>query len=644
MAPIRVLKESWVERTLTGLTGAVAELSVAATSLVRDIATIQSAANESFLGTTDEGAIPERPLHEILPDPVALSLTNTANAIAAYGADPIMAAIWADVTASGQTISGNTMRRAASRFAGDIDTYCTHDSVEPPRPPAEPCPGDCKLRYANIAGQSYDPAKDNTISGMQLNMQMFEGLTILAAGDSLPEPGVASHVLCSDDGLRYTFYLRPDARWSNGRNMVAEDFVWSWQRIVDPQTASEHAASFYPIAGGEAINSGRIRDLNQLGVRAQDPHTLEVDLTYDSAGFLARTAMPPFAPTPREAIEAHGAQWTRPGNIITNGAFILAQHKESERSDLEPNPHYWDREHVQVNGVTQFHTTAAETAVQWYDREKIDWVWRVPDHSVAALRRAADRSDFHIDPALAIYDYVFNCAGPPFDDVRVRRAFNLAVDKVRLVKQVLGADQKATWGYTPPGFTQTQHYTPPAGRGRFDTDEAKRLLTEAGYPDGQRFPTIVLLYNTNTNHKQIAEWLQRQFWENLKIWVELENVEFPTLLDRLKNGEFAMARTTSMADINDYVGFLKRFSEQASDNKSRLNNPAFDALVERIERESDAEKRNALAAQAERLLHEEVPSLPLFFPTNAYLLRPTIRGFKPNGLSLHHLKPIRFEE
>lgn len=640
MAPIRVLKESWVERTLTGLTGAVAELSVAATSLVRDIATIQSAASESFLGTADEGAIPEGPLHTALPEPLALSLTNAANAIAAYGADPIMAAIWADVTTSGQTISGNTMRRAASRFAGDIDAYCSHDSIEPPRPPAQPCPGDCELRYADSAGQSFDPAKDTSISGMQLNMQMFEGLTILAAGDTLPEPGVASHALCSDDGLHYTFYLRPDARWSNGRGVVAGDFIWSWQRIVDPKTASEHAASFYPIAGGEAINSGRIRDLNQLGVRAQDPHTLEVDLTYDSAGFLARTAMPPYAPTPREAIEEHGAQWTRPGNIITNGAFILTDHRESERSTLTPNPYYWDREHVQVSGVTQFHTTAAETAVQWYDLHKIDWVWRVPNHSVTALR-AADRDDFHIDPALAIYDYVFNCERPPFDDVRVRRAFNLAVDKVRLVLHLLGAGQKATWGYTPPGFAQTQHYTPPAGRGRFDTDEAKRLLTEAGYPDGQGFPTIVLLYNTNTNHSQIAVWMQRQFWENLNINVELENVEFPTLLDRLETGEFAMARTTSMAEISDYVGFLKRFS-QAS--KARLNNPAFDALVEKIERESDAEKRNALAAQAERLLHEEVPSLPLFFPTNAYLLRTTIKGFKPNGLSLHHLKHVRFEE
>lgn len=644
MAPIRVLKESWVEWTLTGLTGAVAELSVAATSLVRDIATIQGAASDRFLGTADEGAIAdERPLHEALPENLALSLTNVANAIAAYGADPIMASIWAEVTTSGQTISGKTMQRAASRFAGDIGAYCKRDSVELPRPPAPPCPGDCKLRYANIAGQSFDPAKDATISGIQFNMQMFEGLTILAAGDTLPEPGVASHALCSDDGLHYTFYLRPDARWSNGRGVVAEDFVWSWQRIVDPKTASAHAESFYPIVNGEAINTGRVQDLNQLGVRAQDPHTLEVMLTYDSAGFLARTAMPAYAPTPREAIEEHGAQWTRPGNIINNGAFILAEHKESERSVLKPNPYYWDQEHVQVSGVTQFHTTTAEVAVQWYDLHKIDWVWRVPNDSVAVLR-AADRDDFHMDPALAIYDYVFNCARPPFDDVRVRRAFNLAVDKVTLVKHVLSAGEKATWGYTPPGFAKTQHFTPPTSRGLFDREAAKRLLTEAGYPDGQGFPTIVLLYNTNTNHKQIAEWLQEQFSENLNIKVELENVDFPILLDRLETGEFSMARTTSMADINDYVGFLKRFSEQASNNKSRLNNAAFDALVKQIEREGDAEKRNALAAEAERLLHEEVPSLPLFFPTNAYLLRPTIKGFEPNGLSLHHLKHVRFEQ
>lgn len=503
-------------------------------------------------------------------------------------------------------------------------------------------PAERVLRYASSDAAQLDPARVHETAGHGLMLNVFEGLYTYNRGDGPPVPALATSAHLAADKRTWTFGIRKDAVWSDGRPITAEDFVWSWRRVLAPDTASQSAQRLWFIEGAEAYNSGEHDDPERVAVRALGPHTLQVRLRGPTPFFLALLADMPFVPTPRHAIEAHGAAWIRPEHIVSNGPYLLREVQRRSHAVLEKNPRYPDADDVFIERVEVAFTERQQTTWDWYEVGKIAWSGEnsLPSERIATMLRSA-RSDYVSVPMLCTYYYTMHTAKPPFDDVRVRRAFDLAVDKQRLVLRILRGGQRVATNAVPDMFETTHGYRAPRGPA-FNPDEARALLAEAGYPSGIGFPTLELIYNTSEGHRVIAEFVQRSLLENLGVRIKLANMEWKTLLERMRSGAFAIGRSSWCGDYPDPLTFIEVFSASSVSNYGRYTSGAFDGLLGRIRDSDDGPARNALLAEAERRLIADRPVLPIYHYTRTFLLRPWVLGLNPHVLDFHPIKFVRW--
>ena len=516
----------------------------------------------------------------------------------------------------------------------------TERATEPPAVSA-PTPREAvpdELVWASIDPQTLDPARIHDLSAWWVSVNLFEGLLVPPAGDGVPVPGAAELPTRSADGLTYTFHLRPDAQWSDGRPVVAEDFVYAWRRAVDPATASPNADDFRGIEGALPIIEGKEPNTARLGVAAPDEHTLVVHLVQPIPYFEASVASPPFYPVRRDVVEAHGAQWTRPEHFVGNGAFVLKEWKHRDRLVLERNPRYWDAANVKLERAVMLHSENEDAALQWYQTGRIHWCNTLPPDKVVQLRKEG-HPELHHGPMLCQVGAVFRVDRPPFDNLKVRRAFAMAVDRDRLVKHVLMRGDEAATHFIPSLFRKLSGYESPEGAD-YDPERARALLAEAGYPGGAGLPRVTYLYNTYDMNRTIGEFLQRSLKENLGVEVELENVEWKTYLARVSAGDFQLARS-SYCGLTDPSLWLETFRTGGGSNYGRYGDPAFDTLLDRIAQEVDSGKRATLIAEAERVINDAQAVLPLYFPVRYYLLKPFVKGFEPQVMDVHLLKYVQ---
>lgn len=509
--------------------------------------------------------------------------------------------------------------------------------------PTDPAPADNVFVWPEVGAEYLDPNKISESAGAVIGMNLFEGLLAYAPGNGPSLPGVAERWESRDDARVWTFHLRADARWSNGRVVTAGDFAYSWQRCLEPATASRNAQQLWFIKGAKEFNTGALRDFAQVGVKVIDDRTLEVDLVGPTPFFPSVVPYIAYAPVPREAIEAHGDGWTKPENIVTNGAFHLTENKLRDRLVMKKSPTYWDAKSVRLDGAVVLHSESETNAWQLYEQGKVHWTpGTVPSDKIPLLL-AAGRKDFHVDPYMCIYYYVFRTDRPPFDNAELRRAINRATDKERITKHITRGGQIPATHLVPPMFKETTGYTSPEGEA-FDPEEAARLLAEAGYPGGKGLPPVELVYNTLEGNRLIAESIQRNLKDVLGIEATLSNMEWKSLLQKLNDGEFQLGRGSWCADYPDPQNFLEVFHSQGESNYSAYKNPEYDALLDRIRQTGDPQKRNELMAQAEAMLSRDLPMLPMYFYTRSYLLKPWVRGFEPQYRDNHLLKYIWFEK
>jgi len=496
-------------------------------------------------------------------------------------------------------------------------------------------PDDNIFRMMEGNPEFLDPNRVHESAGRAVVSNLFETLVLTAPGNSPPVPGAAERWERSEDNLVWTFHLRPGMRWTDGRPVTAHDFVYAWKRGLAPELASKNAEQLWFVAGAEAYNTGKVKTPDDVGVTAKDDLTLEVRLARPTAFFLDLVTYPAFAPVPRWVIEKHGDAWTRVENIVTNGPFRLAKWVERDRFELTKSATYWDAANVKLAGAIIYHTENEAMNVTLYRTGKSHLARPLgPDHIKKYIQDG--RSDMRVAADGCIYYYMLRTDRPPFDDARVRRALNMALDKEQLVRSVLGAFQKVATTVVPEivgGFTG---YVPPPGP-TFDPAAARALLAEAGHPNGRGL-AFEVSYNTFEGHKRIAEFATRSWSEATGIAATSVNMEWKSLLKKQQSGDFQISRAGWCPDYPDPTTFLTIFRSDSANNHMAYKNPAFDALLARVEAEPDKRRRNVLMCAAEKGLQRDMPVVPLYQYTRSVLLRPEVRGYEAQYQDHHLLK------
>jgi oligopeptide transport system substrate-binding protein len=490
------------------------------------------------------------------------------------------------------------------------------------------------LRFNNAAEpETLDPAVMTGQPEGRIADALFEGLTGFDPQTLKPVPGAAERWEISEDGKTYTFHLR-ECRWSNGDPLTANDFVYSWKRVMTYQPVVDYVYQMFYLENAEAFTKKELVDFSRVGVRALDDRTLEVRLKNPTPYFLDLVSFYTFFPVHQGCVERHGKDWTRPEHIVGNGPFTLDQHRVNDRIRLKKNPNYWDASRVALDEVEITAVDSADTYFNMYEGGELDWIDAPPLNQIPFLK---NRPDGRIVPALIVYFYRFNVTRKPFDDPRVRKAFNLALDKRQIVEHVLQAGQIPAVSFVPPGIAG---YSPPDGL-PYDPEEARRLLAEAGFPEGAGFPKTELLYNTSEQHRDIAVAAQQMWKKNLGVSVELVNQEWKVYLDSVKKLDFQMARAGWIGDYADPNTFLDLFVTGGGNNNTGWSHPEYDRLIRETASAAVPAERMELFRRAEKMLVvDELPILPVYFYVSVNLVRSHVRGWYPNVRDIHPLKHI----
>lgn len=502
------------------------------------------------------------------------------------------------------------------------------------------------LRVGNATEpQGLDP---HTVSGVpegRLTSTLFEGLADLDTETLQPIPAVAESWSVSPDGTVYAFHLRRNSTWSNGDPVTAHDFVYAWRRILTPALGSEYSYMLHCIKNAKDFNEGRIQDFGKVGVKAVDDLTLEVTLEHPTPYFISMQTHFTYYPVHRATIERFGrmdernTKWTRPGNLVGNGAFVLNRWIPNNVIEVVKNERYWNAASVRLDRILFYPIDNLLTEERSFRTGILHLAENVPITKVPVYRREHPEV-LRIDPYLGTYFYRINVTRPPFTDVRVRRAFAMSIDREAITRNVVMGGQRPARTLTPPGIVG---YTCDAGID-YDVEQARRLLAEAGYPDGRGLPPVELLYNTSENHKLIAEAIQQMWKKGLNVEVSLVNQDWKVYLASQKNLDYQVARASWIGDYLDPNTFLECFLTGGGNNNTGWSNKAYDGLLEEAARTADTRRRFDLMRQAEGILLEEAPIIPIYYYTRVYLKSTAVKGWHSNLLGYISFKGLYLEE
>ncbi len=593
------------------------------------------------------------------------------------------------------------------------------------------------IKIANGAEpRSFDPHKSAGLPESRIFNNVFEGLTDYHPKTLAPTPAVALRWEPDATARVWTFYLRKDARFSDGKPVTANDFVYSWRRIVDPMTASPYASLMYYVKNAQAIAEAQVRlqdetgkfvrdpknpalpllatetqlkqaqrllslqptvalvpvaksdsehagqfqlkdqktgqlvpvaegaepdlyigkdewsaalelgklaggkkiapfKLEELGVKALDDHTLRIEMQKPTAFFPKMTPHYAFAIVPRHSIEKYGDAWTKPENFVGNGAFKITEARPYDQITLQKSETYWDRDRVKLDKVQLIPVQEESQNANLYRAGEVD---AVVSGSLPAplIRELRQYKDFQGGPQFSTYYYSLNVKRKPFDDIRVRRALNLATDKEAIAYRFVGRGEIPATTFVPPGIAG---YKPPVGP-KYDPDKARKLLAEAGFPGGKGFPPITIYYNTQEGHRTIAQAVQQMWKAQLRINVQLQNEEWQTFQARRERRDFDVARDAWVGDYMDPSTFLDLMSEDTLNNHPGWVDPKYSRLMTQANSEPNEQKRNKLLYEAEEYLIDQAPIVPVYFYALNYMKKPWLEGWYPNLLDQHPFKYV----
>ena len=494
------------------------------------------------------------------------------------------------------------------------------------------------LRLANDAEpKSLDPQQVTGLTEYNILQALFEGLVRLDTKTLEPKPGVAQSWEISEDRTRYTFHLDPKARWSDGSPLTAKDFVQSWERILNPQFAAQYAFLLHCIKNAEAYNKGEIEDFSKVGVHAPSPHVLRIQLENPTPYFLSLQVHFAFYPVPMHVIEKYGDRysptnpWIRAGKHVSNGPYKLEEWKLGHIVKCSRNPQYPRTDHVNIPSLEFYPISDQRTEYRAFRAGQIHATNNVPSDQIQNLIQRDDPA-LRLDPDLGIYYYLVNVNKPPLDDPRVRKALSMAIERKQIAQAIRRRDEKPATGAVPHAVSNYK------GQDIIEenTKKARQLLADAGFPDGENFPKLTLLYNTSDQHRQIAVAVQAMWRRKLGVDIKLVNKTWKSYLAARSKGNYMVARAGWIADYNDPMTFLEIWIGDSPINHSNWKNSQFDQLLAKASRTRDLEERTKWLQRAERILVNEAPIMPVFFYKNAYLVSPRVKNWHGNVMSLRN--------
>lgn len=482
------------------------------------------------------------------------------------------------------------------------------------------------VRHIKDEPASLDPLKAVGLPEIQVIRDLFEGLTNQDAQGKIV-PGVAQSWSSSDNKI-WVFTLRNNARWSNGDPVIAQDFVYSWQRLVDPRNSSAFAwfAGLSGIENAAAITKGEMTP-DKLGVVAQGKHQLKVTLDRPVPWFPALVANVALFPVPQKIIAQEGDSWTAPGKLVGNGAYQLSERVVNEKIVLTRNPHYWDDAHSVLTKVTFMPINEESSATKRYRANDIDITESFPKNMYALLKKTLP-GEVYTPDQLGTYYYAFNTQKGPTADVRVRKALSWSIDRKVIAEKVLGTGEKPAWHFTPDvtaGFKPLPVFMQQHDQNSLNA-QAKSLLAAAGYGPGKPLK-LKLLYNTSESHQKIAIAVASMWKKNLGVDVTLENQEWKTYIDSRNGGNFDVIRASWVGDYNEPSTFLNLLTSGNSSNIARFSNTDYDAAIAKASRETSDQARNSDYNRAEQILAEQAPIAPIYQYTNGRLIKPWVKGY-----------------
>lgn len=466
---------------------------------------------------------------------------------------------------------------------------------------------------------------------------LYEGLTIYDAAGQIV-PGAAESWTVSDDGTVYTFKLRAGAKWSDGSPVTAEDFVFSYQRIENPATAAGYANILYPIKNAEKVNKGEMKP-EELGVKAADEKTLEITLERPTPFFLELLAHQTALPVSKASVEKNGADFVKPGVMVSNGAYRLTGHVPNDSLTVEKNTEHWDAANTKIDKVIFYPIDDQAASVRRFEAKEMDLAYNFSADQIDRLKESYGEQ-VHISPTLATYYYAFDTRQEPYSDVRVRQALSMAVDRDFLAKEIYSGSQIPAYSMVPPGM---ETYGEPAKAdfaemSQLDReDKAIELMKEAGYGEGGKPLAIEIRYNTNPNHERVATAVADMWKNTFGATVTMVNLDVSSHYAFLQEGgAFNVARAGWVADYADAENFLAlSVSTNKTFNYGKYNNPDFDALMKKSYEEKDPEARSKILHEAEALLMKEQPIAPFLTQADLWLVADKVKGWQDNAANQH---------
>ena len=498
--------------------------------------------------------------------------------------------------------------------------------------------GQILVRGISANPDTVDPHKaagrwENDVIG-----DMFIGL-FTDAPDGTPTYGMATSHTVSEDGLIWTFELR-EAQWSDGTPVTAADFEFAFQRILDPNTIAQYASLLYPIQNAQAVNAGDLPK-EEVGVRAIDADTLEITLEYPAPYLPGLLKHYTAFPVPKHVVEVHGDQWTRPENMVTNGPYDLVQWRTGDFLHVTQNPYFWEADDLCFTDVYYRPIADADAVRRLVDRGQLDINNDFPGQKKQELMEELP-GWVRTGPYLTTTYYVFNNEVAPFDDVRVRQALGMALDRSFIVDEVLKAGQVPAYAFVPPGIANY----PGTARVPWESltreermVEARRLLEEVGFgPDNPL--TFNYIYRSTGDNPQVAPVVQAN-WRDIADWVrpEIQQVDTRVLYNRLRQGDFEVSDAGWIADYNDAQNFLYLLESRSGPmNYGNYNNPVFDGLVDQSNRELDMQVRGGILTEAEQIILDEMPIIPMWVNVTKNLVNPNLTGFETSVEDIHRTR------
>ncbi|SHJ32006.1 oligopeptide transport system substrate-binding protein [Clostridium cavendishii DSM 21758] len=516
------------------------------------------------------------------------------------------------------------------------------------------------LRY-NLGAEpkTIDPGLNNSVEGGTVDVNAFEGLINVDENNKVTE-GVAEKWEISKDGLVYKFNLRKDAKWSDGKPVTAKDFQYAWLRALDPKTASEYATQLYYLKNGEAYNNSENPDWKgskakkeDVGIKVIDDNTLEVTLENPTAYFLSLLSFPTYMPIRQDMVEKDKEGWTRKSETyVSNGAFKLKEWKAKDSINFEKNTNYWNAKAIKLDGIEYKVIDTETSSLAGFNSGQIDATDFLPADEKQNLIKSGDAV---LSPYLGTYYYSLNISpnaekmdpnAKVLKDVKVRKALNLAINRKEIVENITKAGEVPATTFVPKGIvdsTKNEFKNKDYYKGEGDVAEAKKLLAEAGFPDGKGFPKLEVIYNNGQGHQNVAQAIQDMYKKNLGIDISLRNVERKVQLDNLNKKEYVMARSSWIADYNDPMTFLDLFLIKNGNNNSGYYKPEYDKLINAAKAEIDPAKRTAILHEAEDMIMNDMPIIPVYYYTNVTAIKKNVKNIEKSPLGFVYFRGTTME-